>query len=199
MYAGQVPQFDAMLEHDEQIEWIGQPSRGFYLLQGVPFFILGLFWGALDYFGFIRHMLSAPAPMQLFMLFFFAIHLAPCYLGILNMLRLLIVVNAVRYAITNKRVMFREGFWGTSLKIIGLDEKPEIEVSVNPLENLGSLGSIRFFTGRTTSRGMRLYDTIRAIPQPYEVYKLLQQRYEDAQAPAQRLGTASADTTSTIW
>jgi hypothetical protein len=85
------PQFGAVLDQNEKILWVGNPTLIPFLLSGVPFLIIGLIWGSFDYFGFIRHMGHGAGPEMGFMIPFFALHLLPFWLGVGNMVRLCLV------------------------------------------------------------------------------------------------------------
>ena len=168
-YIGPVPaQFEAVRESDERILWVGQPERVPFLIRGLPFLVIGLIWGAIDYFGFIRHM---KAENLGFMIPFFALHLFPLWASILNMLRLGLVHGNTYYATTNKRLMMRTGFWGTDFKAIDYDQIVDMEVNVNPMENMYRAGTIRVSTGQTSRRGRRNSQAFVAIRRPYEVFK----------------------------
>ncbi|MEI7904638.1 MAG: PH domain-containing protein [Candidatus Firestonebacteria bacterium] len=169
-------QFKAVKDDDEEFLWVGEPAFWPFLLTGVPFLIIGLLWGAFDYFGFIRHM---PAKMAGFMIPFFLLHLFPFWGSILNMGRLILVHKNTFYTITNKRVMLRSGFWGIGFEAIDYDKISDIQVTVNPLESMLGAGSIRFSTGETTSKGAALYKTFIAIAEPYEVFKLVKKTTVD--------------------
>ena len=160
--------FKAVRDKDEKFLWVGEPAFLPFLLTGVPFLLLGLLWGCFDYFGFIRHM---PAKMAGFMIPFFALHLFPFWGSILNMFRLVLVHKNTFYAITNKRVMLRSGFWGINFEAIDYDKITDMQVTVNPVENMMGVGSIRFSTGELSSKGAALFKTFISVPAPYEVFK----------------------------
>ncbi|NJD77651.1 MAG: PH domain-containing protein [Candidatus Methanoperedens sp.] len=166
------PQFEAVRDKDERILWVGKPAFIPFIMSGIPFLIFGLLWGAFDYFGFIRNMNGEAAS---FMIPFFAIHLFPFYASILNMMRLFLVHGNTFYAYTNKRLMMRSGFWGTDFKAIDYDKISDIEVNVNPIENLLGVGTVQAFSGRTTNKGANIYDKFIAIPEPYEVFKRIKE------------------------
>jgi uncharacterized membrane protein YdbT with pleckstrin-like domain len=112
--------------------------------------------------------------ITLFMLF----HLFPFWGSLLNMIRLVLIYRNVSYAITTKRVMLRSGFFGIDFKAVDFDKIQNIEVNVGPLEKMYNVGSIRIFSGEaaSTKNGMRsLYDTFKAIENPYAVFKQLKQ------------------------
>ena len=170
------PAFQAVRDKDERILWVGTPARLPFLVSGVPFLVLGLLWGAIDYFGFIRNMKGIPLG---FAIPFFALHLFPFWGSILNMLRLYLVVDNTCYAVTSRRLMMRSGFWGTDFKAIDFDKIADLEVNVNPIENAYGVGSIRAFSGQTTSKGTRIFDRFVAIANPYEVFKLIKEASTD--------------------
>ncbi len=69
----------------------------------------------------------------------------------------------------------RSGFWGTDFKAIDYDKISDIEVNVNPVENLYGVGRVQAFSGRTTSKGANIYDKFIVIPEPYEVFKKIKE------------------------
>ncbi len=168
------PQFEAVRDKDERILWVGKPAFIPFIMSGIPFLIFGLLWGAFDYFGFIRNM-NLNGEGTWFMVPFFAIHLFPFYASILNMILLFLVHGNTFYAYTNKRLMMRSGFWGTDFKAIDYDKISDIEVNVNPVENLFGVGTVQAFSGRTSNKGASIYDKFIAIPEPYEVFKRIKE------------------------
>lgn len=87
------------------------------------------------------------------------------------MLRLILVHKNTFYAITNKRVMMRSGFWGIDFNAIDYDKISDIQVTVNPLENMLGVGTIRISAGKVSSKGSPLTDDFIAVSNPYEVFK----------------------------
>ena len=170
------PQFEAVKDSDEEVLWLGKPHRTAFILRGVPFLCIGLIWGAIDYFGFIRNM---DKKMAGFAIPFFLLHLFPFWGSILNMIRLFLVHSNTCYAFTNKRLMMRSGFWGIDFKAIDYDKISDIEVNVNPIENMLGVGTIQAFSGRTTDKGGRIYDKFIGIQNPYEVFKAIKETATD--------------------
>jgi len=165
-------QFLAVKDDDEDFIWIGEPQFFPFICTGIPFLIFGLIWGAFDYFGFIVHMGTAKnGPPLGFMIPFFTLHLFPFWGSILNMFRLVLVHKNTFYAITNKRVMMRSGFWGIDFNAIDYDKISDIQVTVNPLENMLGVGTLRFSAGKVSSKGSPLTEDFIAIAKPYEVFK----------------------------
>ena len=165
-------QFEAVKDDDEEIFWLGKPNFTAFMIRGIPFLCLGLIWGAIDYFGFIRNM---DKRMSGFAIPFFMVHLFPFYGSILNMVRLFLVHGNTCYAFTNKRLMMRSGFWGTDFKAIDYDKISDIEVNVNPIENMLGVGTVSAFSGRVTEKGGRIYDKFIGIENPYDVFKRIKE------------------------
>ncbi len=166
------PEFEAVKDKDEKVFWVGKPDFTAFMVTGIPFLVIGLIWGSIDYFGFIQHMKNIPAG---FAIPFFALHLFPFWGSLLNMLRLFLVHGNTCYAYTNKRLMMRSGFWGTDFMTIDYDKISDIDVNVNPIENLLGVGTIRAYSGRTSSKGGRIYDRFIGIHDPYAVFKKIKE------------------------
>jgi hypothetical protein len=169
------PQFDAVLDQDEKVLWVGNPTLVPFLLSGIPLFIFGMLWGSFDYFMFLKKFIghSKGGAEAYGMLAFFAVHMIPCWLGIGNMLRLCLVFGNTCYAFTNKRILLRTGFWGIDFKSIDFDRLQEIDVTVNPIENLLGVGTIKMFSGGMTAKGAPTFNFFIGIDKPYQVYKQL--------------------------
>ncbi len=164
--------FEAVKDADEEIHWLGKPNFWAFITRGIPFLCIGLIWGAIDYFGFIRNM---DGEMAGFAIPFFALHLFPFWASILNMVRLFLVHGNTYYAFSNKRLMMRSGFWGTDFKVIDYDKISDLEVNVNPIENSLGVGTIQAFSGRVSNKGGRIYDKFIGIKDPYAVFKKLKE------------------------
>jgi len=165
-------QFEAVKDNDEQIMWAGKPALIPFVATGIPFLIIGLIWGCIDYFIFIRNMTRE---MAAFAIPFFAIHLFPFYGSIFFMFYLFFVHGNTFYAFTNRRMMMRSGIWGTDFKAIDYDKISDMEVNVNPIENMYGVGTVKAFSGRVTEKGGRIYDRFIAIANPYDVFKRIKE------------------------
>ena len=172
------PEFDAIKDNDETILWSGKPAFIPYLAQGIPFLIIGLVWGALDFFFMSSIFNGGFGGMSGFIIPFMLLHSFPFWGSILNMFRLALVYPNVNYAITTKRVMLRSGFFGIDFKAVDFDKIQNLEVNVGPLERLLNVGSIKIFSGETmsTKNGVQsMHDTFKGIANPYGIFKQLKQ------------------------
>ncbi len=67
--------------------------------------------------------------------------------------------------------MMRSGIWGIDFKAIDYDKISDTQVTVNPVEKMYGVGTIRFAAGRTNREGNPQTDNFTAVPDPYEVFK----------------------------
>lgn len=158
--------FENIRESDEKILWAGTPIFLPFLLKGIPFLVLGILWGLMDYQFFIKKQ-----DLDLGISIFTLLHTMPLWLSILNILRLVLVFPNTCYAYSNKRILLRSGFWGIDYKTIDFDKISDIEVTVNPIEALFGAGTIKAFSGRSDNDGKSLTDDMISIFMPYEVFK----------------------------
>ncbi len=166
--------FDPVLASGETVQWTGRPHFVPYLISALPFLIFGCLWGAFD-LQFIRHM---PASQLGFAVPFFALHLFPLWGSVLYMVWLLISFRNVVYAITNQRIILRSGAFAPTFKSYDFKEIDQLTVSSGPFESMVGAGSVKFATGKTTSRGATIFATIRAVDGAYDVFKQLREAWE---------------------
>jgi hypothetical protein len=67
--------------------------------------------------------------------------------------------------------MMRSGFWGINFNSIDYDKISDIQVTVNPIEKIFGVGTIRFSAGKVNTKGYPLTDDFIAIENPYDVFK----------------------------
>ncbi|RMD67002.1 hypothetical protein D6817_02795 [Candidatus Pacearchaeota archaeon] len=95
------------------------------------------------------------------------------------------------YAITQKRVVIKSGLIGTDFKSIYFDQIKEVLVNVGLVGKIFGVGTVKIDTGKTETysepaarmgrysvsrvRTRVMYDLLKHIHQPYEVYRYLQQ------------------------
>jgi hypothetical protein len=174
--------FGPILESDEQILWTGKPFFPIFLATGIPFLIFGLLWGAFDLQFVHLSQKTGEENINGFLIPFMAIHLAPFYLSVLNILRLSLVYKNTLYAVTNKRLLFRGGFFGINYKSLEYDKIQNIEVAVNPLEKICNVGTIKAQTaGFAYNQGFSFNGQFNSnhkiigISSPYEVFKKIKE------------------------
>jgi membrane protein YdbS with pleckstrin-like domain len=174
-----LPEFDSIKDNDEVILWIGKPKFIPYIFSelGTGLFTIafGIVW-LLVSINFNSTESTGTSP------FIWLFGLIPLLQGLYIFGNRLFSFSNTAYSYSNKRVMMRTGFIGTDFKTIDFDKISDIEVTVNVIERMYNVGSIRFFSGRThTDEGntTKLYDSWNAIENPYEVFKMVKQTSVD--------------------
>ncbi|WP_426492582.1 PH domain-containing protein [Hymenobacter sp. 102] len=165
-----LPEFESIRGEKEQILWTGKPAFVPFitggLLAGLPGIGFGLIWLLCNQ--------AAKNDARSSWDFFWFIGLLPLGQGIWAFLSRLLSYSNTIYAYSNRRIIIRTGFFGTHFKSIDFDKISDSEVTVNAVERLYNVGSIRFFSGRTESdegNVSKIYDYWNAISLPYEVFR----------------------------
>jgi len=171
---------EAVLDRDEPVLWSGKPSRVPFLLRGVPFLVFGLVWGALDAV-FICVILQddEPGPIRWFAIPFFALHLLPFWLGVGNMVRLLLAHRNTMYVFTDRRVVVRSGAWGSDLRTTEYAAVSDVEVKANPVDNVFGVGTIEVHLRSGAGRGATKFV---GVPRPHEVFRRIKDVIDEVRA-----------------
>lgn len=152
--------FNHILDDNENILW-----------QEKPYFLLFIFN--------FSHLLTGFGALLLYVIFG-SDHLTVLndiaqYILLVYFLAPIIYLTAVYpntfYAITNRRVIFRGGFFGVDYSSIDYDAIQTAAVNVNPLEKIFRVGTIQIYSGQRNHKGTDVAQNICAIPFPYETYK----------------------------
>ena len=168
-----LPEFDSVKNDNEEIMWIGKPLF-------LPYALSSLWSGvglvSFIFFGIILSKCAKNQDGSKVDLNSNWIFILPVLFFLAEVVYKLFSFSNTSYAYTNRRVMMRTGFIGTSFKSIDYDKISDIEVTVSFIERYFNVGTIKFFSGRTqTDEGKttKLYDNWEAIANPYEVFKLV--------------------------
>ena len=165
-----------ILDNDEKILWSGAPEFWPFIFSGLWLLIFGLLWGLFDLLVFIlppRNDLDSEPGLKAGIMLFMVIHMFPCWFAIANQVRLFFVHKNTFYAITNKRVLFRSGLFGTDFQAIDHDTISDTTVDVGPIANLFKVGTIKINNRIANSEGTIKSNRIYAVHKPYEVFKIL--------------------------
>jgi len=174
-----LPEFESVKDDNEEILWTGKPKFVPFILTGVLTGLVTIAFGLIWVFavkGFY-----ATDDKNSFQ-FFWLIGIIPILQGLYTFLKRLLSFSNTAYGYSTKRIMIRTGFIGTDFKTIDYDKISDIEVTVNLIERMYNVGTIRFFSGRTqTDDGntTKLYDSWNAIENPYEVFKMVKKTSVD--------------------
>jgi membrane protein YdbS with pleckstrin-like domain len=169
-------EFDSVKDNDEEIIWTGKPKFIPYMISGAGvflFIIVLITFLILTQLNIISNDNFITYGIMLLMLFAIAV-----IKGIWDFLYRIFSYSNTLYGYSNKRVMIRTGFIGTNFKIIDYDKISDIEVTVNIIERIYNVGTIKFFSGRTDAdenSTSKLYDKWYSIENPYEIFKMVKQ------------------------
>jgi membrane protein YdbS with pleckstrin-like domain len=167
-----LPEFDSIKDDNEEILWTDKPKFIPYAITALGLGV-GVFIFVGIYYAMTKNIGNEDGTTGNFSIWFVAI---PVTIFLLNFLNKIFSYSNTSYAFTNKRVMVRSGFIGTDFKIIDYDKISDIQVTVNFIERIFNVGTIKFYSGRTeVNDGItsKLYDRWEAIADPYEVFKQL--------------------------
>jgi hypothetical protein len=174
-----LPEFDSVKDNDEEILWTGKPKFIPYIFSGLG---TGLFTIAFGIVWVLMNYNIKPDNEDGGFKHFWLFGLIPLIQGLYVFLNRLLSFSNTAYGYSNKRVMMRTGFIGTDFKTIDYDKISDIEVTVNVIERIYNVGSIRFFSGRIQTdedNNTKLYDVWYAIENPYKIFKMVKQTSVD--------------------
>lgn len=164
-----------VLFEGEIVLWQGVPDKFCFVWRSVgkllPFAII---WLLFDGF-FIGVTVSTGdlGEMWWFLLIFFALHLMPVWLFVGQLIKRLAEHKNVIYAVTDKRVILRNGVIGLDFENLNYTDISNVHANVSVIERIRKVGSVFI----TTSSGAVMCLT--AIPEPYKVYKMLNKVFMD--------------------
>jgi len=181
-------EFTDILDTNERILWSDKPHMIVHLASGLPMLIIGIIWGILDAF-FITGFMGFGGPGEFggfggivgFLSIFMLLHLMPLWIGIGNMVRLIFVYRNTFFCYTDKRIITKTGFLGVDYKIKDFYNIGNVEVNINPIENMLGVGTIRIdedyvYEGHGKNRrSRRIGDRLYGIQNPYDVFKKLKE------------------------
>ena len=158
------------IKEDEELLWQGAPQKASFILsKSVQLLPIALVWLCFD--GFAISMIvraNVPKSMLIFMIVFFAFHLLPVWLWIHSILSAIRKHKLIEYALTNQRVIVREGGLLKSYHYIDLRD---VRVKVGFIDRLFKVGDITL----SGQKSVELLD----IDNPYAVGNKLQKFLEE--------------------
>ena len=114
--------------------------------------------------------------MQWFLIGFFALHLFPVWLWLWNVFTALARWKNSEYAITDKRILIRNGLVGSEVQSIFYTDINSLDMRIGVIDRMLNVGDIKIYSsGKNTS-------WILDISKVHTVYKNLQKTVMDIQA-----------------
>ncbi|MEM1552436.1 MAG: PH domain-containing protein [Candidatus Bathyarchaeia archaeon] len=184
----EMSQLNKYLRQDEKILWSGKPEIVPFIFSGYAgFSLFGFVWLI-----FVLIMImsvpvtGAPSPFMFFAAFFILFGLC-IIIGPLT--AELLRYKNTEYAITNQRLIAQTGVIGLDTRFVELDKIQEVYVTVGLLDKIYGTGSIIAVTagyvpvGTPSPHGVLVRPAFRAIKNPYEVQRLLQEAIRGRSSP----------------
>ena len=164
-----------ILFHGERILWTDCPDKLCFFWRSVGKMIpIAIIWLLFDGF-FIVAMLATGAARNMwwFLIIFFVIHLAPVWSCIGKFIKAGMEHKNIVYAITDNRIIARNGVIGLDFENINYTDISNIRVDVSIIEKIRQVGSVFI----STSSGKEI--CLMSVANPYAVYKDLNQVFVD--------------------
>lgn len=178
-------EIERMLMADESIIWKGTPKKSAYVINAsmkmAPF---ALIWLLFDGF-FIVNFIGAGemmGGMALVLIPFFALHLMPVWIWLFNMLTASKRWKNTEYAVTNKRVLIRNGLVGYQYDSIYYTDIANVSLRVGVIDKMLGVGDIYLSTkggiigAINSSRVNRssIAPVILDVENPQEIFSMVQ-------------------------
>lgn len=180
----QINEFTSMLMPNETILWHGIPKKSAYIINAsVKMLPIAIIWLLFDGF-FIFNMISGSmmmGGMNFIMIPFFLIHLFPVWIWLGSTLTASRRWKNTQYAVTDKRILIRNGLIGYDYKSIYYTEINNVNLRVGMIDKMLGVGDIYLSLEGFTSKGHPIMSSIVDIEEPQKAFKIIQQAVLDIQ------------------
>ena len=143
--SNQMREIDDVLDVGEKVLWRGSPNKASYIgasvLKMMPFALL---WLAIDCAVIFGMFLADDFPQEMlwFIIPFFAIHLAPVWIWIGNIIKAVAEIKNIEYAITDRRVIIKSGAIGVDFKFVSHTDIDSINVKIGVVDKICNVGDV---------------------------------------------------------
>lgn len=173
---------ESLLMQDETILWKDKPKKSAFIVNAsAKMMPVAIIWLLFDSF-FISSFLKTGAfsQMAFFLVPFFAIHLIPVWIWLSNVLTANKRWKNTEYAVTDKRVIIRNGLIGYNYQSVYYTDIANVMLEVGTIDSMLKVGDIALLLNTGGAKGGTA--SILDIKEPQEVYTLLQKTVMDIQA-----------------
>ncbi len=178
---------EGQLMPDESIIWKGTPKKSAFIINSsITMMPFALLWLSFDGF-FISTIFASEGTdgMGLFFIGFFALHLMPVWIWLYNVLTAYSRWKNTAYAVTNRRIIIRNGFIGYQYNSIYYTDISNVSLHVGAIDRMLGVGDIRIATNislGTTKKGNPVNTTsILDVENPDHVMGIVQKTVMDMQ------------------
>lgn len=178
---------EGQLMPDESIIWKGGPKKSAFIINSsITMMPFALMWLAFDSFFIISaSQFGDLGGMGFFFIGFFAFHLMPVWIWLYNVFTAYGRWKNTSYAVTNKRIIIRNGFIGYQYNSIYYTDITNVSLHVGVIDRILGVGDIHIATNisfGTTKKGNPVNTTsILDIEVPEHVMGIVQKTVMDMQ------------------
>ena len=175
--------FDNILTDGEKLIWSGKPKKwAFIINKSVVMLPFALIWLLFDGF-FIYGIFSSGAPSgaKLFLVVFFAFHLLPVWMWLVNVLSAHRVWENTLYGVTDRRILIHSGFIGMMYQSVFFKDIQNVNLHIGVIDRLLDVGDIIFDSHMTHSKGNFAREAFLDLEDAVELYPKLQKLVMDIQ------------------
>ncbi len=157
---GELENTQSMLMDGETIIWAGSPKKSAFILnkalEMLPIAIIWLLFDGVFIGAMFNTDMGDLGPMWIFLVVFFALHLAPVWIWLSNVLTAKKRWENTEYAVTDRRILLRNGLIGYSYKSIYYTDINDVSLHVGMLDKMLGVGDIYIHTasGGRSKNGM---------------------------------------------
>lgn len=173
---------ESLLMQDETILWKDKPKKSAFIVNAsakmMPVAIIWLLFDSFFISSFVKN--GGFSQMAFFLVPFFAIHLIPVWIWLSNVLTANKRWKNTEYAVTDKRVIIRNGLIGYNYQSVYYTDIANVMLEVGTIDSMLKVGDIALLLNAGGAKGGTA--SILDIKEPQEVYTLLQKTVMDIQA-----------------
>ena len=173
---------EGQLMPDESVIWKGMPKKSAFILNSsVKMAPFALIWLCVDGFMISTFAFSGMMKqMAWFIIPFFALHLLPVWIWLYQMITAAGRWKNTEYAVTNKRIILRNGLVGYQYQSIYYTEISNVSLHVGAIDRMLGVGDVYILMNAYANTGKDA-PVILDVEEPGRVYSLLQQTVMDIQ------------------
>ena len=173
---------EGQLMPDESVIWKGMPKKSAFILNSsVKMAPFALIWLCVDGFMISTFAFSGMMKqMAWFIIPFFALHLMPVWIWLYQMITAAGRWKNTEYAVTNKRIILRNGLVGYQYQSIYYTEISNVSLHVGAIDRMLGVGDVYILMNAYANTGKDA-PVILDVEEPGRVYSLLQQTVMDIQ------------------
>lgn len=173
---------ESLLMQGETILWKDKPKKSAFIVNAsakmMPVAIIWLLFDSFFISTFVKT--GGFSQMAFFLVPFFAIHLIPVWIWLSNVLTANKRWKNTEYAVTDKRVIIRNGLIGYNYQSVYYTDIANVMLEVGMIDSILKVGDIALLLNTGGAKGGTA--SILDIKEPQKVYAMLQKTVMDIQA-----------------